>query len=453
MSGSTALGRIAVPLACLALWAACCAASPALADRVAEDQAPDASQAVRITDVRAGLAGRSKVGFWTPFTVELQAGGSEVRGHVEIVLPDGDGVPSRVRAPAGDDGLVLRPGERRQVPLYAKLGQLSSELTVAFRGSAGLLATRRFRTQAPGPLAGVLPSSATLFVVVSGEAPDPARPWMRGGKLAHVSQLDELPRDWWGYAGIDALILATGDEAIASQLAAAGPQLAAIDQWVRMGGRLILSVGRHAERLLADGAPLAPLVPGRLEAMVPLRQSTALETFADTLEPVSADARFELLVPKLADARGQVEAFAGSGPRDLPLVVRAPHGFGEVVFVAFDLDRPPIANWKARPQLFEKLLRRPKGPDDEERDTLGEVTTLGFVDLSGQLRGRSISSPACGWCRFGWWPCWSCCTSPASGRWTTTLSDICCAGWKPRGSRSPWRCCCSAEGQRRWPTG
>ncbi len=127
---------------------------------------------------------------------------------------------------------------------------------------------------------------------------------------------------------------------------------------------------------------------------VPLRESTALETYVDTRDPLSPDARLELQVPQLADVQGRIEAFVGTGPRDLPLIVRAPHGFGEIVFVAFDLDEPPLAGWAALPQLFEKLLfRTAPGEDDEDTGPLGEVTTLGFVDLSGQLRGALDQFP------------------------------------------------------------
>ena len=209
-----------------------------------------------------------------------------------------------------------------------------------------------------------------------------------GSQVANVSELGSLPRDWWGYEGVDTVILMSGADEASAKFAAAPEQLAALDQWVRMGGRLILSVGRGAAELLAPGGPLAALVPGKFEGTLPLRQSTVLETYAETSEPLNPGVPILLNVPKLLEVSGRIEAYAGNHPRDLPLVVRSPRGFGEVVFVAFDLEAAPFSTWAARPQLLARLLGKPLVRDTQsESQSLGQVTTLGFEDLSGQLRG------------------------------------------------------------------
>jgi hypothetical protein len=362
--------------------------TPALGAQDSPDAeaAANESLAPRIVALRAGFDGHFKVGYWTPFVVELEGASQPFAGRVELVVPDGDGVPTRVVAPS-DGELSIGPGERKSVRLYARLGQLAAQATVGFRGSVGLLATRQFATQSDGPLRGVLPSSETL--VVSLAAPDDreasARA-LRGVHLAAISDAGALPSDWWGYEGVDAVIVNTDDDAISSQLATPSPQLAALDQWVRLGGTLLVSVGRNAERVLAAGSPLADLAPGTFEAFVPLRQSSVLETYVETIEPISPDAPFEIRVPQLRDVRGKVEAYAGTHPRDLPLVVRTPRGFGQVVFVAFDLDRAPFAGWAARPQLVDKLLRGVRPAEHAESAGLGAVASLGYVDLAGQLR-------------------------------------------------------------------
>jgi hypothetical protein len=122
--------------------------------------------------------------------------------------------------------------------------------------------------------------------------------------------------------------------------------------------------------------------------MVPLRQTTLtmLETYAEASESILPAGAVR--VPKLALAQGRVEAFDGYSPGDLPLVVRSPYGFGEIVFLALDFDRPPLAGWSGRAALFDKLLGAPQTrTSEDERGRLGAVTTLGFTDLSGQLRG------------------------------------------------------------------
>ena len=60
-------------------------------------------------------------------------------------------------------------------------------------------------------------------------------------------------------------------------------------------------------------------------------------------------------VPRLAGVDGLVEVREG----DVPLVVRTSRGFGEVVFVAIDLNVPPLAGWEGRSRLLGKLITDP----------------------------------------------------------------------------------------------
>jgi len=67
--------------------------------------------------------------------------------------------------------------------------------------------------------------------------------------------------------------------------------------------------------------------------------------------------------------------------------VRSPRGFGETVFVAFDLETSPLTTWAARPQLLARLFGKSAARAAQgDSQSLGQVTTLGFEDLSGQLR-------------------------------------------------------------------
>src|SRR5262249_47186925 len=38
-----------------------------------------------------------------------------------------------------------------------------------------------------------------------------------------------------------------------------------------------------------------------------------------------------------------------------PLVVRCPYGLGQIILVAFDLDRGPFASWKGQDEFWKKL--------------------------------------------------------------------------------------------------
>ncbi|HEV3136899.1 MAG TPA: hypothetical protein VGZ26_03325, partial [Pirellulales bacterium] len=351
--------------------------------------------APRIVGLRIGFGGHFKVGYWTPVEVTIEGGSEGVVGQVELIVLDGDAVPSRVR-PLEAKPTTFPAREKNSVRLCAKVGQLKSDVTVNLRSGDKLLASRRFSTAVDDELAGIMPADDELIVTLGSpfSAEDQAQLAERKTKIASVASLDQLPTEWFCYEGVDAVVVATGEDPISSQLAADRRQLfelqvLALDFWVRMGGKLIISIGRQAEKVLAPDASLSPIAPGAFEAMLPLRSGTMLETYAETSEPLeTSDGKFSVQVPKLRDVRGKIEAYAGNRSRDLPLVVRAPHGFGEVVFIAVDLDRPPLVNWAAKMQLFNKLLQRVKSAaSDSDSGTLGQVTTLGFRDLAGQLKG------------------------------------------------------------------
>ena len=72
------------------------------------------------------------------------------------------------------------------------------------------------------------------------------------------------------------------------------------------------------------------------------------------------------------------------------------------MFVAADLDRPPLDKWPDRPMLVAKLLDMPTGHGEESEEGTA-MMHFGYSDLSGQLRSALDASTACGWPRSGWW--------------------------------------------------
>ncbi len=347
-----------------------------------------------IESIRVGLEGVYKVGYWTPVEVRLaNPGSASVVGHVELILPDGDGTPSRVASP---ERVTLAAGEHAAVELYAKFGRLDSPLTVRFADERRVLAQREYQagqTKEPSRFPTALPATDELYVSVGPSLglPALAQASRRREQKVHVVELATpaaLPHQWYGYEGVDAVLLATSEPGLYADLPPDGEQAEALRRWIRLGGRAVLSIGREAETVLAEGTLLGQLAPGRFAEMLPLRRSFMLENYAESKTPIETGRRrFRLDVPRLAEVRGRIEAYEGNRPEDLPLAVRAAYGFGEVVLIAVDLDQPPLAAWPGREALLSRLLARPRGESRlDASGTLGAVTTIGYQDLAGQLR-------------------------------------------------------------------
>jgi hypothetical protein len=198
-----------------------------------------------------------------------------------------------------------------------------------------------------------------------------------------VADIEQLPTDWCGYEGVDALLISTSDLEIFRKLTPDNVRIKALDEWIRMGGRLVLCVGSNADVVLAENAPLAQFAPGPMETVFTREQTAAWEQFSGSSMPVpqpKTGDKIKFRCPKLKVTEG-VEA----REEDLPLVVRTPRGLGQIIFVAADIDRPPFKSWSDRGMLLAKLLdiSLSRGNEKQEEQYQGGY---GYTDLSSQLR-------------------------------------------------------------------
>lgn len=347
---------------------------------------PALPRSAEILGVEVGLSGHYKAGHWTPVRVTLRGGSEPVQGLLSVTVPDGDGVPSRV-----GDPIELKPDQQTTTTLFTRFGRLDSQMSVELRAGDEVVAEKEFRsssTPAPDAYSPALPST---FRLIGTLARDSAGVEQAMGVLREepdektvafpLDSVSALPARWYGLESLDTLVLSAGDAEIYSGLKPDGPEMEALDQWVRMGGKLLIAVGSQAESVLAEGAPLARFAPGRLQRTIvaPRDVTGALETYAGGATPVPG--RLEFRVPQLDEVQGIVEArFI-----NLPLVIRSARGLGQVIFLAADLDAPPLSAWPDRGLLVARLLDLAPEPGDELREG-SALMHYGFTDMAGQLR-------------------------------------------------------------------
>ena len=118
--------------------------------------------------------------------------------------------------------------------------------------------------------------------------------------------------------------------------------------------------------------------------MISLHQTGALESYCGSRAGViqAGPRKAEMRIPRLAGVAGTVEAREA----EVPLVIRTARGFGQVIFLAGDLDKPPLSGWKDRPLLVARLLDMPTAAAAEESKENTAVMHYGYSDLSGQMR-------------------------------------------------------------------
>jgi hypothetical protein len=360
----------------------------------------EAPPAVRIVDVAVGLNGRYKIGRWMPVVVTVVALQSEDSGRVEVTCPDGDG---RMATYAATIQLVA--GQTARATVFVRPGQWQRELAVAVRSRGGeILAQQTVPAETVGR---AMPLDQELLLLVGPpigidaanelvERSTGQAGMRRRIEVVAYGALDQLPGDHRGLDAVDTIIVSTSRLQVFQATSPNASSAEALRRWVELGGRLVISVGREASRVLGEGSPLRWTAPGEFGGLSQLDQLGALETYIDATETAGERGGrvtdepgqgIRLQVASLRRTRGRWEVPDSPRSGTLPLVLRRAVGLGQVTFVAFDLDSPALAQWPGRGRLINRLLER-KPPTDAtaQGPVRGDRSAKAYVDLEQQFR-------------------------------------------------------------------
>jgi hypothetical protein len=339
-----------------------------------------------------GFNGYYKLGRWTAARITFETAGPgtfEAVAHVRD--PDGcpTSVPYRVRAEA--------PG-RQDVTVYFKNGRLDAvphfELVEldADGGRSRAVRIERAEEVAARPalrqaafLVAVLGTAAGLGETVDatgGRRDTDALPAGADVPL-HIARLDSserLPADVLGYDALDALV-------IAGRYDLPDDRIAAVREWVRLGGHLVVAVGAEVEHYRASSlgqwlsGEAGPL-PLTGDESVRLRELSGLESYSGQNVPIEVPRREVVSAAPLA-VTGDAVLVRALG--DVPLIVRVPYGFGRITCLAVDLDRPPLTDWSALPALMHRVLGIADVSRPAPATRSGRLAHSGVTDLASQL--------------------------------------------------------------------
>jgi hypothetical protein len=332
-----------------------------------------------VTAVHLGFGEKYKLGCWTPLVVNLRGATVAVRGTISVTVPDGDGVGVRFRSEPVDVPIGLDA----QAAFYVNIGRHIDQLQVDFEHDRILSGEPRALSSVP--IADPLELGTKLFVNVGPLVASAEALATRGAVLVGVERLDQLPDRWIGYEGVDGLIVtATGAELL-GRLANDTGHFLAIEDWIAAGGMLAFVGGPGVPNLLAEHSALGQLIPGTVSKTVVLSRGDALEAYSGSSQrlalPATRSNDSRQSIPRLVDVHGVVEATEGN----VPLVVRAPRGLGQLVFVAVPLDAAPWADWAGRDALVARVLSIADLGSAATPEPNARAALYGVSDLAGQL--------------------------------------------------------------------
>lgn len=368
-----------------------------------------AAEKVKITGVSVGLptgnrpvdrddVGVAKFAAWAPVYVSLEVLG-DVTEPTELVIeaPDADELTTTLAIPLNLTGVA--PGTKVFAPDRGAMGYVrpagsSSEVTVTVRTTTGTLisAPHRVRLRPREPLQYVV---LALGGAPAGfELPKPATGGadignLRAGRieLAHINSFADLPNEWFGYEAADLVILNSGTaspEFLQQLFASPVPAKAekrgeallesekreALLEWVRRGGRLVISVGANA-KTVAQLPYLNTLLPYTVRSDAPTRVTDAFALYWSAGYSNQANVMrgglgtkggpaFPMAnltpVPGKA-ARVVIPPSARQSEEREPVAAQSALGLGRVTVIGFDLDTAPFSEFPQRKEFWDWVLR------------------------------------------------------------------------------------------------
>jgi hypothetical protein len=210
------------------------------------------------------------------------------------------------------------------------------------------------------------------------DAPDGTKD---GRAFCYVTGAKELPTRWYGYNTVDVVVLHTGKntQIISDEKNGTGlledksNRKEALAEWVRRGGRLIVSVGSNhqaARTLLTE----MKLIHCDVTGLATRPQMRGVMKWSNELKPFEGGERKDNLgegtqvsFAKLENLGPDVEILArelrdAADPVDRPVIVQAGCGLGRVILVAFDLEKAPFTRWDGSAKFWERLKAEVEPP-------------------------------------------------------------------------------------------
>ncbi len=390
---------------------------------------------VKITAVRTGLpaldrtdnrAAIVKFACWAPVYIDLETTGN-IGEAAELVIesPDPDEILTTLASPLA----LPESGGRLTGMLSYVRPAAGGEITVMVRTrDGGRPLSEPFRIRSLLPLDPVSYVVLTLGQPFPGfELPRPTgagdeAPGLHGGRvhLANHNSFEQLPENWIGYDTADLVLLNTapGSEEFWRQLFGEAGQKKrdALLEWVRRGGRMVVTVGASAG-LVAELPALRDFLAfevvadrhaGVLSITWPAREASQTSTLSGSLGQRNAEFPIARLRAKANQAvRAIIPLPDAAGPPAIIYAGQFAFGLGKVTVIGFDLDRPPFTTFSQRPEFWDWVLRdggssRASVGDGKPRpDSLGRVSE-DEDEMAVALRTHSDTFPEVPVVSFGW---------------------------------------------------
>lgn len=302
--------------------------------------APAGAHAEILIDPQVGFHGVFQLGRPFPLEIELSNTGRPAEGTLDVRVWKGGA--TKGGAPYLVDyrrEVFLAAQARKTVQFTVDPDFISRPLTISFSGpdarASREVDLRRYFS--PAPVLLLVSGSSALPPLTLAAAPQ--------NRLISFSP-ERLPADSRALLGVSHLILY---DASLRELSRA--QLLALDAWLTAGGKMII-IGSLNYALYQEPA-LSRFLPVRVTGakQVSFAPHAGKGERAVSLSGVWAQTSTVMSGKAVAESAG------------IPVIVEASRGRGRIIYLALDVGRPPLSQWRGLPGFLQSLMA-PTGADE-----------------------------------------------------------------------------------------
>jgi hypothetical protein len=281
-----------------------------------------------------GFNGFFQLDKWTPLHVVLENRGRTISGTLEVVVTSGSEYRRNVNYATYSMDVELPANSKKLYSFTILINSFAHPLIIRVKQAEKTLLSTSLNLR---------PHYTTKRLVLAvGDriAPD-FLSMLPEGVLPTVSRARFLPETWYGYDGVDMLILhASALKHLREK------QFIALTEWVKKGGYLITAGLLNYGALLEERT--RRLLPVNILGFRRIFELNSLREFCG--QNLTSPDPFLLLKAEIE------ESVALLREHDIPVIIEKKIWLGKVIFLAFDYQTPPFTDWAGRHSFWNTIL-------------------------------------------------------------------------------------------------
>ena len=296
---------------------------------------PAASRAAGVSlEYSIGFGGYFQLNNWTPLSIVIGNRSRAVSGDLEVIVTSGSEYQGDVYRTIYTTEVDLPQNSQKRYAFTLIIQSFTHELIIRLRQDDEIIHSKSI----------ILRSHFTdkNFALVADNfvAPDILSALPNHLAPAHVRPTF-LPETWYGYNSVTLLILRADTIGKLRDR-----QFRALSQWLKQGGYLVINSGLNTGSL--GDKRLQDILPIRVEGHQQLFDLTSLGAFCR--RELTAVEPFLVLNTRIDDAKILVNE------NDIPIITQKKLGFGQIMFLSFDVNTPSFSRWDGRRMFWHKIL-------------------------------------------------------------------------------------------------